>query len=177
MHTLKIKGLLFLSSSLLLLSGCTNNPQLNDDGTSCSTIPKEKVYIDTSSGNKIIEKHYIYTPDVDLKSAVAILIKKVERLESKPSTAYSAPKVIYKGCGPAVPSLKKEKKRIKYRDGLYSAYSKVPVWSCATKRGSRLSWVYKKTKVRLVDCGIYGWCKIKGQKGYVQAWRLKRIGN
>jgi hypothetical protein len=177
MHTLKTKGLLFLGASLIIFGGCTNNPQLEDDGTSFSTIPKEKVYIDTSSGNKIIEKHYIYTPDVDLKSAVAILIKKVERLESKKPFTYPAAKVSYKGCGPAVPTLKKAKKKIKHKDGLYQSYSKVPVWSCATKRGSRLSWVYKQKKVRLIDCGIYGWCKIKGQKGYVQAWRLKRIGN
>jgi len=70
------------------------------------------------------------------------------------------------------------KKRFKkFKDGLYLAYQRVPVWACATKRGEKIGWITRKRKVRLSHCGIYGWCKVVGQRGYIEAWKLKRIGD
>jgi hypothetical protein len=168
-------------SVMMLFTGCTPQPQapVYDDNGVCTALPKEKVYIN-KGGYSTLESYTVYTPDVDLKLAVVILMKKVDRLEQKvselrhSSCTSKMPKVSYKGCGPAEPVKKKFKK---FKDGLYLAYKKVPIWSCATKRGEKVGWITKKRKVRLSHCGIYGWCKLEGQRGYVEAWKLKRIGD
>lgn len=183
MHITAIKGMIIGGASLLLLSGCTTQPNapVYDENGICTKLPSQKTYIDTNTGNTIVEKHTIYTPDVNLKSAVVILTKKVDILERKVSALEgkartfksAAPKVTYKGCGPAQPI---EKKRTKHKNGTYRANYKVAIWSCATKRGKKIGYIEKSATVKLVDCGIYGWCKIDSQDGYMQAYRLTRIG-
>jgi len=170
---------------LLFLSGCTPQPSapVYDENGICTKLPSQKTYIDTNTGNMVIEKHTIYTPDVDLKSAVVILTKKVGTLErevsalkSKARTFKAArPQVAYRGCGPAQPVNKKS--RHKPKEGSYKTAKKTAIWSCATKRGKKIGYIEAQTIVKLVDCGIYGWCKIEGQDGYIRAWKLKRIGN
>lgn len=187
MPTMKTK-ITLLSIALagaLVLSGCAANQASPEPGVSydksgvCTALPKEKVYIKGDT----VKQYVVYTPDVDLKPAVVILMRKVDLLEkrvgvlegkAKTFGAATHPKVIYTSCGPAEPVKKKYKK---YKDGLYVAKTKTPIWSCATTRGQRIGYIYKETKVRLSKCGIYGWCKIDGQKGYIQAFRLKRIGD
>jgi len=166
-----------VASVMVLFTGCAPQPQAPeyDNNGVCTALPKEKVYIN-KGGYTTSESYTVYTPDVDLKPAVVILMKKVDKLEQQMSELRisKVPKVSYKGCGPAEPAKKKFKK---FKDGLYLAYKKVPIWSCATKRGERVGWITKKRKVRLSHCGIYGWCKLEGQRGYVEAWKLKRIGD
>jgi len=183
MYITTIKGMLAGGVSLLILSGCAQNspkaPVYDENGI-CTKLPSQKTYIDTNTGNTIIERHTIYTPDVNLKSAVVILTKKVTVLEKKVSrlqnraNTFKAQRLVYKGCGPAQPIGKKSKK---YKDGTYRARHRVAIWSCATKRGKKTGSIEKSAAVKLVDCGIYGWCRIDGQDGYVQAYKLTRIGD
>jgi len=171
----------------MLLVGCGEQPEpVYDENGICTSIPREKVFIDTNTGNQVIERHTIYTPDVDLKSAVVILTKKVESLESqisscekraasfKPSIAAAPASSVIRGCGPTTPS---KKSSSRYKDGKYKAKSKSPVWTCATERGKILRYVQKSIVLELKNCGRYGWCDIVGQDGYVQAYRFTRIGN
>ena len=167
--------------SALVFAGCSANqpsaPVYDENGI-CTAIPSEKQYIN-EGGYATVEKHTVYTPDVDLKPAVVILMRKVDSLEQRiakleKNPASFKPKVKYTSCGPAVPVRKKYKK---YHDGRYISLRIVPIWSCATKRGEKKGHLPKGTEVRLIDCGIYGWCKLADQKGYVEAYKLKRVGD
>jgi len=179
-------ALLFIAlSGAMALSGCAANQASMEQGIRydksgvCTKLPTEKVYIKGDT----VKQYIVYTPDVDLKPAVVILMRKVDMLEKRVGVlegkmktfgTSSRPKVVYTSCGPAEPVKKKYKK---YKDGLYIAKTKIPIWSCATTRGQRIGYIHKETKIRLSKCGIYGWCKIDGQKGYIQAFRLKRVGD
>jgi hypothetical protein len=179
MHTTAIKKILLSGTALMLLVGCGEQPEpVYDENGICTSIPREKVFIDTNTGNQVIERHTIYTPDVDLKSTVVILTKKVESLEKKaasfkPSIAPASTSSVIQGCGPIAPNKKSESK---YKDGKYKAKSKSPVWTCATERGKVLRYVEKNIVLDLKNCGRYGWCDIIGQEGYVQAYRFVRKG-
>lgn len=86
MHITAIRKTLFFAAILALMEGCAGLEPATptyDDGGVLTKIPAKTTYIDTDTGNTVIEKHTVYTPDVDLKSAVIILIKKVDALEKK----------------------------------------------------------------------------------------------
>jgi hypothetical protein len=175
-HTKKIMIGVLTSA---LSTGCAST----SSNSTCSTIPKEKVYITTAKDGKIIEQHHIYHPDPNLKKAVVILTKKVAALESKMANfgtrvpASTPPQGKCVGCGPNIPVKPKAKKQPKYRDGFYRGYKSIPVFACATKHSILLGTIEQGLKVKLYDCGTYGWCRVEGRKGFVQAWRFERIGD
>lgn len=78
MYIKNFKGAIFIAVfGILGISGCTNQPRY--ENWVCQSLPQEKNYV--KDGVYVSEKHYLYTPDVNVKEALAILIAKVENME------------------------------------------------------------------------------------------------
>lgn len=78
MHIINTKSAIFITIiGIFGINGCTNQPRY-ENGV-CQSLPEEKTFV--KNGVYVHEQHYLYTPDVDLKEAVAILIAKVENIE------------------------------------------------------------------------------------------------
>jgi uncharacterized protein YgiM (DUF1202 family) len=153
------KKILFLGTlSLVLLSGCTNQSQVQPP--------------------KIITKKVIYTPSEDVKKAVAILIYKQKDLENR-IKSLEGKKTLTKN-----KKLKKNRKivsncefkkdaKIEYcsnkfdKNKYYQAILNVNIRRCSTIHSPIVGIIKKGEKVKFLHCNKYCWCFLKNNKGYV----------
>lgn len=166
-------------ASVTLFSGCAqhqhgthmgNNGAIYKNGV-VTSIPIKNTYRDQKTGHTVIEKHYIYTPDVNLKEAVVILMKKVDILERRSS-------VLPNKKDEYIQLIKKQKSNrvhMMSKSGTYGATKDTLIYSGRAKTTQKLATLPKGTEVLLKKCDSYGWCAIEGQEGYAQAWKFKKV--
>ena len=97
-----------------------------------------------------------YHSDENVKKSIVILIQKVERLEAL--HGLNKTKSIYKTINtfPVTKTLKND----------------IYVFSKRNTK-SKVSAVIKKgATIEISGCDKYGWCTLKGQKGFVQRWKV-----
>jgi len=162
----------------LLITGCT--PQPTPEGQNraiykngvVASVPIKNTYRDPHTGNTVIEKHYIYTPDVNLKEAVVILTKKVEILEQR-TAKIAVGKNNYVSSRRRTKSSTTPASKVP-QSGTYIAMKDTSIYKGKSKTTPKIATISKGTSVTFEKCDTFGWCTISGQSGYVQAWKFKK---
>lgn len=163
-------------ATIALLSGCVQQqPQLEGQNGAIysnsvvANVPIENKYRDPKTGHTVIEKHYIYTPDVDLKEAVVILAKKIEILERRTSG------LVGKKAKYIQPARKTQSNTSKHtKCGAYTANKDAIVYRSKSIKASKSNRVEKGDVVNFSGCDTHGWCELEGNDGYVQAWKFTK---
>lgn len=184
----------------LIFVGCSTSQPVYKNGV-CEKLPAEKVYIDVNTGAKIIENYRIYTPDVNLKEATAILIHKVQVLEGKVAALQNccnqnivsnttaslervkesdisniAPIAINEVSTPSgvCPSLVRSKKTTLYRSTYRAILGDAYIYSCASKTSQVMKHIQIGERIKIERCDNFGWCTLSGQKGYIQKYKFSK---
>lgn len=167
-----VKGATLTVATIALFSGCAQQqPQPTYTNGVVSSVPIENSYRDTQSGNMVIEKHYIYTPDVNLKEAVVILAKKVEILERRISGAASQKNTYVK---PVIKPVVINTAKIA-KSGTYTPTKDAIIYTSKDVSTPIVNTLAKGAEVSLIKCDTFGWCELDGQEGYVQAWKFTKV--
>lgn len=104
-----------------------------------------------------------YNSDENVKRSIVILIQKVERLESLHGVKSSKAKSIYKTNSPVLTPVGPMTRTLK-RDIL--------IFSKRKEKSKIIATIKAGTVVEISACDKYGWCTLKGQKGFVKRWKI-----
>ena len=179
----------------LILSGCA------------ATAQPPSTPVDTNATEKVVKHEYVYETDKKIKEAIVILIRKMEALESSGApVAKSADFAAMKSelerikTGSNTKELEKRIKALEeklasvqkkggsgtctktflytvHKSAPYMAKQNVNVRPCPSYESMPSGLIKKGEVVYFEGCNEYGWCKIKGGKGYVAGHFFKKISS
>ena len=104
-----------------------------------------------------------YQSDENVKKSIVILIQKVERLEALQGMKSNKIKSTYIASTPAVSPTGPMTKTLKRDISVFSKRNPKSKITAAIRMG---------TVIEISGCDKYGWCTLKGQKGFIQRWKV-----
>jgi len=105
-----------------------------------------------------------YQSDENVKRSIVILIQKVERLEALQGVKLNKTKNTYMAAStPPIPSVVPMTQTLKKDIYVFSKRNTKSKVAAVIKMG---------TAIEISGCDKYGWCTLKGQKGFIQRWKV-----